>query len=77
MRDPDAILKIGWNNKLKEYYKNRRVAVVKGNYVVVIRFVEYRKAKLVTAYEKDDISNILESKDFDFKNNKFTKKENR
>ena len=77
LRDPDAILKIGWNNKLKEYYKNRRVAVVKGNYVVVIRFVEYRKAKLVTAYEKDDISNILESKDFDFKNNKFTKKENR
>ena len=77
LRDPDAVLKMGWNNKQKRYFKNRRVAVVKGNYVVIIRFVGYMKAKLVTAYEKKDISNILASKDFDMDANIYTKKENR
>ena len=43
----------------KEYYINRRVAIVKGNYVVVIRFTGVLKAKLVTAYKKNGIENIL------------------
>jgi hypothetical protein len=63
--DHDAILKKGWDIKKKEYFKDRRVAIVKGNYVVIIRFVGVLKAKLVTAYEKEDIENILNSPDFE------------
>lgn len=65
LQDGSAILKKGWNAKDKEYYKDRRVAIVKGNYVVVIRFTGKLKAKLVTAYEKEDIGNILASPDFE------------
>jgi hypothetical protein len=61
---PDAILKQGWDSKKKSYYKDRRIAIVKGNFVVVIRFTGLLKAKLVTAYEKEDISKILSSPDF-------------
>ena len=62
--DTDAILKQGWDNTTKTYFKNRRLAIVKGNYVVIIRFISLLKAKFVTAYEKDDIENILNSPDF-------------
>lgn len=65
LKDPDAILKKGWNKDKKEYFTDRRVAVVKGNYVVIIRFTGVLKAKFVTAYEKEDISNILASPDFE------------
>lgn len=70
LRDGDAILKKGWNHVDKKYYENRRVAIVKGNYVVIIRFTGILKAKLVTAYEKNGIENILENPDFE-RNNKF------
>lgn len=70
LQDPDAILKKGWDNEKKEYYKDRRVAIVKGNYVVIIRFVGILKAKFVTAYEKEDIDIILNSPDFE-KNEEF------
>ncbi len=65
LQDPDAILKKGWNKDKKEYYTDRRVAVVKGNYVVIIRFIGSLKAKFITAYEKNDIRNILSSPDFE------------
>jgi hypothetical protein len=65
LKDSTAILKKGWNTKDKEYYKDRRLAIVKGNYVVIIRFTGLLKAKLVTAYEKTDIDNILDSPDFE------------
>ena len=65
LQDSTAILKKGWNNDAKEYYKNRRVAIVKGNYVVVIRFTGVLRAKLITAFEKQDINNILNSPDFE------------
>jgi hypothetical protein len=65
LQDSSAILKKGWNAKDKEYYKDRRVAIIKGNYVVIIRFTGKLKAKLVTAYEKEDITNILKSPDFE------------
>jgi hypothetical protein len=65
LNDNTAILKKGWNNDIKEYYKDRRVAIVKNNYVVIIRFTGLLKAKLVTAYEKNDIENILNSPDFE------------
>lgn len=64
LQDPDAVLKKGWDSKRKEFFKDRRVAIVKGNYVVVIRFTGLLKAKLVTAYEKNDIENILSDPDF-------------
>lgn len=63
--DGEAILKKGWNTAEKEYYKDRRVAIVKGNYVVIIRFTGLLRARLVTAYEKNDIDNILEGPDFE------------
>jgi hypothetical protein len=65
LQDGEAILKKGWDNYNKNYYKNRRVSIVKGNYVVIIRFTGKLKARLVTAYEKEDIENILESPDFE------------
>lgn len=65
LQDGTAILKKGWDTKEKEYYKDRRVAIVKNNYVVIIRFTGLLKAKLVTAYQKSDIENILNSPDFE------------
>ena len=65
LQDKDAILKKGWDNKRKEYFKDRRVAIIKGNYIVIIRFTGILKAKLVTAYEKDDIDNILNCPNFE------------
>lgn len=52
LQDENAILKKVWNNKSKTFFEDRRVAIVKGNYVVIIRFVGFLRAKLVTAYEK-------------------------
>ena len=65
LKDSTAILKKGWDNDSKTYFKDRRVAIVKGNYVVIIRFTGLLKAKLVTAYEKNDISNILNAPNFE------------
>ena len=63
--DEKAILKKGWDNQGKAYFKDRRVAIVKGNYVVIIRFTGLLKAKFVTAFEKEDIGNILSGPDFE------------
>lgn len=73
LQDPDAILKTGWDKSTKSYFDNRRISIVKGNYVVVIRFTGVLKAKLVTAYEKSDITNIIKSPDFD-RNSPYLKK---
>jgi len=73
LQDPDAVLKTGWDKSTKSYFDNRRISIVKGNFVVVIRFTGFLKAKLVTAYEKNDIENIMQSPDFD-KNSPFLKK---
>jgi hypothetical protein len=64
LTDSSAILKQGWDTKNKEHFKDRRVAIVKGNYVVIIRFTGFLRAKLITAYEKSDIENILNAPDF-------------
>lgn len=64
LQDSTAILKKGWDNDNKVYYTDRRVAIVKGNYVVIIRFTGLLKAKIVSAYEKNDIENIMNSPDF-------------
>lgn len=58
LESPDAILKQGWNKKTKSYTKTRRVAIVKDNYIVVIRFVTEKVAKFLTAYEMNDDQNL-------------------
>lgn len=65
LQDADAIFKKGWDTQDKKYYTDRRVAIVKDNYVVIIRFTGLLKAKLVTAYEKNDVENILKGPDFE------------
>ena len=64
LQDASAKFKKGWDNENKKYFEDRRVAVVKGNYVVIIRFTGLLKAKLVTAYWKEDIENVLKGPDF-------------
>lgn len=65
LQDKDAILKKGWDTKNKVYFEDRRIAIVKENYVVIIRFTGLLKAKFITAYEKDDVENILKSPNFE------------
>ena len=65
LQDPYAILKKGCDNKKKEYFSDRRVAIVNGNYVVIIVFVGFLIANFVTAYEKNDMSKILNAPDFE------------
>lgn len=65
LQSPDAILKKGWDKKKKRYFDNRRVAIVKNNYVVIIVFTGLLKANFVTAYKKNDIDNILNAPDFE------------
>ncbi len=73
LQDPEAILKVGWDKSTKSYFDNLRISIVKGNYVVVIMFTGFLKAKLITAYEKNDITNIMNSPDFD-RNSPYIKK---
>ena len=65
LQDITAKLKKGWDNENKKYFENRRVAIIKGNYVVIIRFTGLLRAKLVTAYWKEDIENVLQGPDFE------------
>lgn len=65
--DPTATLKQGWDRDKKVYVKDRRLALIKDNYVVIIRFVSSKKAKFVTAYEIDNefnVQKILRSPDW-------------
>ena len=64
LHDAEAILKKGWDNERKEYFEDRRVAIVKGNYVVIIVFTGLLKTNFVSAYEKNEIENILNAPDF-------------
>ena len=55
LRDPSAVLKQGWIKREKRYDPLRRVALVKGSYIVVIglQVGNPRKATFVTAYMAD------------------------
>ena len=61
LNNSNAILKIGWDKKIKKYDKNRRVAVLTlEKYVVVIRIDRDNTAKFMTAYYADtSINKIL------------------
>jgi hypothetical protein len=58
VEDPDAILKQGWDSKLKTYDNSRRVTLVKGNYIVVIVIYAEKKARFITAFEINDKGNL-------------------
>lgn len=50
LEDPTATMYVGFDNKTKRYDRTKRVAVVKGNYVVVIQIYAEGKANFITAY---------------------------
>lgn len=58
LQDPSALLKKGWDNKTKSYDDTRRVAMVKGNYVVIILIYADKKARFITAFQIDDDENL-------------------
>ena len=58
LQDPAALLKKGWDNKTKSYDDTRRVAMVKGNYVVIILIYADKKARFIAAFQIDDDENL-------------------
>lgn len=58
LEDPDTIRKIGWDSRNKKYDASRRVALVKGYYIVVIVIYAPKKARFITAYEVNDKENL-------------------
>jgi len=50
LQDANAELYVGWDNKSKRTVEGRRVAVVHGDYVVVIQLLRDKRAVLVTAF---------------------------
>ncbi|TAE90747.1 MAG: hypothetical protein EAZ81_08905 [Verrucomicrobia bacterium] len=53
LEDPSACQLAGWDAQKRRYDHNRRVALVKGNYVVVISLKSKTTANFVTAYLMD------------------------
>jgi len=65
LEDPEAMLKQGWDRDKKLYVNDRRVALVKCNYIVVIRFTGLLKANFVTAYEmQENADKVINSPDW-------------
>lgn len=62
LADQTAIMYLGWDKAKKKYVKDRRISIVKDNYVVVIWIRNEKEAKFITAYEADNsIDKILQS----------------
>lgn len=53
MQDPTSERYIGWDRRRKRYDKSRRVTIVMGNYVVVIRLTGPKKANFFSKYSID------------------------
>jgi hypothetical protein len=58
LEDPSACLKQGWDRDKKRYVKERRVALVKNNYIVIIQLVTLKEARFISAYEVNDSQNV-------------------
>ncbi len=58
LQDPDAALRMGWDTGSKTHDATKRVALVKGNYVVVILIFRPGKARFITAFQMDDNENL-------------------
>ncbi|MGV6816915.1 MAG: hypothetical protein ACWA44_06550 [Thiotrichales bacterium] len=50
LEDPNAELRLGWNNMKKQPAHDRRVAIVVDSYVVIIRIYNETRAEFVTAF---------------------------
>ena len=62
LEDGTADIRQGYDKKTKSYDQSRRVAIVKGDYVVVIWIKNATTAKFITAYVADNsIGKILAS----------------
>lgn len=62
LKDSSAVLKQGWLKNENRYDSERRVALVKGNYVVVIAINQrnQKKAKFITAFVADTLKTLQE-----------------
>jgi len=58
--DKNAILKVGWNSKKKQFNQTRRVTLANRNYVVVIKFLRSGKARFITAFLADNYRTLLQ-----------------
>lgn len=56
LEDPASERYVGWDNRKKRYDKKRRVAIVMGNYVVIIRLKNASSAFFVTAFVADTLT---------------------
>jgi len=56
LEDPNSERYEGWDRERKRYDSGRRVAVVMGNYVVVIALIGPKDADFLTAYVADAVS---------------------
>jgi hypothetical protein len=70
LQDPSADLFVGWDKKKKRPARDRRVAVVSDDYVVVIRLVRRDRAEFMTAFvaERTTIRKIRASERWRQKN---------
>jgi hypothetical protein len=65
LTDASAVLKLGWDKYSKSYSNDRRVAIVKGDYVVIIDLQSPNKGKFNTAYiANNSIGKILGGPDW-------------
>ena len=58
--DKNAILKVGWNSKKKQFDQTRRVTLANRNYVVVIKFLRSGNARFITAFLADKHRTLLQ-----------------
>lgn len=58
LMDSSAILKQGWDRQKKQYDDTRRVAVIKGNYIVIIKIFKKGEARFITAFEMNNEDNL-------------------
>lgn len=54
LEDPESERYLGWDRTKKRYDSKRRVAVVMGNYIVVITITGNAKADFITAFVADN-----------------------
>jgi hypothetical protein len=68
LADTTSLLKQGWDKNKKKYVANRRVTLVKGNYIVIISINRLKtQARFITAYEiqnSDKVENIKNAPDW-------------
>ena len=68
LADPTADLRVGYNNKKHALNPKKRVAISKGDYVVIIEMTGEKKAAFVTAFVADNsIGKIKQSPKWNLK----------